>query len=30
MENINWDNLGFAYRKTATILKCSYSNGAWG
>jgi branched-chain amino acid aminotransferase len=30
MGNINWDNLGFAYRKTATILKCSYSNGAWG
>ena len=30
MENINWDNLGFAYRKTATILRCTYKDGVWG
>ena len=30
METINWDNLGFAYRKTATILRCTYKDGAWG
>ena len=30
MENMNWDNLGFAYRRTATILRCIYKDGAWG
>ena len=30
MDTINWDNLGFAYRKTATILRCTYKDGAWG
>lgn len=27
---MNWDNLGFAYRRTATILRCIYKDGAWG
>ena len=30
MENMNWDNLGFAYRRPATILRCIYKDGAWG
>ena len=27
---MDWNNLGFRYRKTAKILCCRYSNGSWG
>lgn len=30
MENIDWKNLGFGYRKTDYNLRCYYRNGAWG
>ncbi len=29
MVNLDWDNLGFAYRKTNTILKSVYHDGQW-
>ncbi|HPF50687.1 MAG TPA: branched-chain amino acid aminotransferase [Draconibacterium sp.] len=30
MENIDWNNLGFGYRKTNFNIRCTYKNGAWG
>lgn len=30
MENIDWANLGFGYRKTNCNIRCEYHNGAWG
>ena len=30
MANLDWTNLGFGYRKTNTILSCSYKDGEWG
>jgi len=30
MENIDWKNLGFGYRKTDYNIRCYYRNGAWG
>lgn len=30
MANLDWTNLGFGYRKTNTILSCSYKDGQWG
>ena len=30
MANFDWNNLGFSYRKTNTILSCSYKDGQWG
>jgi len=30
MENIDWKNLGFGYRKTDYNIRCNYRNGAWG
>ena len=30
MANLDWTKLGFGYRKTNTILSCSYKDGQWG
>ena len=30
MENIDWGNLGFGYRKTDYNVRCTYKDGAWG
>ena len=30
MENIDWKNLGFGYRKTDYNIRCYYRNGQWG
>ncbi|SHF78753.1 branched-chain amino acid aminotransferase [Mariniphaga anaerophila] len=30
MENIEWQNLGFGYRKTDYNIRCYYRNGEWG
>lgn len=30
MENIDWGNLGFGYRKTDYNVRCSFKNGEWG
>ncbi len=30
MENIDWSNIGFGYRKTDYNVRCSYKNGEWG
>ncbi len=30
MVNLDWNNLGFAYRKTASILRVCYKDGKWG
>lgn len=30
MENLDWKNLGFGYRKTGQNIRCYYRNGEWG
>lgn len=30
MENIDWSNIGFGYRKTDFNVRCTYKNGEWG
>ena len=30
MENIDWSNIGFGYRKTNGNVRCHYKDGAWG
>ena len=30
MENLDWGNLGFGYRKTNYNVRCYYRNGKWG
>ena len=30
MENIDWGNLGFGYRKTDYNVRCTFKDGAWG
>ena len=30
MENIDWNNLGFGYRKTDYNIRCTYKDGVWG
>lgn len=30
MENIDWSNIGFGFRKTDYNVRCSYKNGEWG
>ncbi len=30
MVNLDWDNLGFSYRRTNTILRAVYHDGKWG
>ena len=30
MENLDWSNIGFGYRKTDFNVRCTYKDGAWG
>lgn len=30
MENLDWGNIGFGYRKTKYNVRCHYKNGEWG